>query len=146
VAKTFSVEDGNLSSAVISSTRLKVYSDIDLTFSVKPSGEIYKKTGSAAVKQSVMNLILTNFGEKPFNPEFGANLRALLFELADEDAEEDIERQILSAIESYEPRAEALHVQATAAPDRNEITVNVTFRVVATSEEVTLTKTLTRLR
>ena len=146
MAKTFSVEDGNLSSAITSSSRLKVFSDIDLTFSAKPSGEIYKKTGSAAVKQAVTNLILTNYGEKPFNPAFGADLRALLFELADDDAEDDIEIQIASAIESYEPRAETLNIHAIAAPDRNTITVNVTFRVISTSEEVTLTKTLARLR
>ena len=87
MAKTFSVEDGNLSSSLIKSSRAKVYKDIDLTFTVKPSGEIYKKQDAAAVKQAIKNLLLTNFGEKPFNANFGANLRAWLFELADEDTE-----------------------------------------------------------
>ena len=146
MAKTFSVEDGNLSSSLIKSSRAKVYKDIDLTFTVKPSGEIYKKQDAAAVKQAIKNLLLTNFGEKPFNANFGANLRAWLFELADEDTEYDIERAIMAAIESYEPRAKLLNVTAKVNPDGNDVQVTVVFQVISTSEEVTFTTTLARLR
>lgn len=146
MAKTFSVEDGNLSSSLIRSSRAKVYKDIDLTFTAKPSGEIYKKQDAAAVKQAIKNLMLTNFGEKPFNAGFGANLRALLFELADEDTEYDIERAVMAAIESYEPRAKLLNVTARVNPDANDVQINIVFQVISTSEEVTFTTTLARLR
>ena len=36
---------------------------------------------------------MTNFAEKPFLPDFGGHIRSLLFELADEDTEEEIEDQ-----------------------------------------------------
>ena len=146
MAKTFSVEDGNLSSSIIRSSKVRVSKDIDLTFTAKSSGEIYKKQDAAAVKQAIRNLMLTNFGEKPFNPLFGANLRALLFELADPDTEYDIERAVISAIETYEPRAKVLNVTARSNPDGNEVKVNIVFRLVSTSEEVTFTTTLARLR
>lgn len=146
MARAFSAEDGNLVSSIIRSSRTKVYKDIDLTFTAKPNGEIYKKQDAAAVKQAVKNLLLTNFGEKPFNPNFGANLRYLLFELADPDTETDIESRVFAAIERYEPRARVLNIRANSQPDRNEVEVTVTFKVVSTSEEVTFTTTLARLR
>ena len=42
-AKAFSIEDGNLSTTSIASTKAVSYKDIDLFFSPKPSGDIYKK-------------------------------------------------------------------------------------------------------
>ena len=146
MATKLSAEDGNLGSSSIIGTRKKVYKDIDLTFAIKPSGEIFKKTDAAAVKQAIKNLMLTNYFEKPFNPTFGANLRDLLFDLADEEAEEDIEERCLAAINAFEPRAEALNVRATSTPDQNSIKVVLEFRVINTEEQVTFTTTLARLR
>ena len=109
MSKTFSVEDGNPSVSTILGTRSVQYRDIDLTFTNKTvSGEIFKKTESAAVKQAVKNLCMTNFAEKPFLPSFGGNIRSLLFELADEDTEEEIEDNVISAINRFEPRAEII--------------------------------------
>ena len=65
VTKAFSIEDGNLSTKSITTTRQLTFTDIDLTFTAKPSGEIYKKTDAAAVKQAIKNLLLTNKMEKP---------------------------------------------------------------------------------
>ena len=147
MSKTFSVEDGNPSVSTILGTRSVQYRDIDLTFTNKTvSGEIFKKTESAAVKQAVKNLVMTNFAEKPFLPTFGGNIRSLLFELADEDAEEDIENNVISAINKFEPRARTLNVEANSNPDRNAVDVSIVFQVVNTQEEVSLSIVLARLR
>lgn len=147
MSKTFSVEDGNPSVSTILGTRSVQYRDIDLTFTNKTvSGEIFKKTESAAVKQAVKNLVMTNFAEKPFMPSFGANIQGLLFELADVDAEEKIENNIASAINRFEPRARTLQVVANSNPDRNAVDVSITFQVVNTQEEVSLSIVLARLR
>lgn len=147
MAKAFAVEDGNPSVSTIIGSRSVEYKDIDLTFTNKSvSGEIYKKTSAAAVKQAVKNLVMTNFAEKPFNPNFGANIRSLLFELADEDIEEDIENNVISAINRSEPRAKILNVLANANPDRNAVDVTITFQVINTQEEVSLSIVLARLR
>ncbi len=146
MATKLAAEDVRLGSSSIIGSRTKVYKDIDLTFAVKPSGEIFKKTDAAAVKQAVKNLMLTNHFEKPFQPRFGANLRDLLFDLADDEAEEDIEERCKLAIGVFEPRAEALNVTAIANPDRNSIQVVLEFRVINTEELVKFTTTLARLR
>jgi phage baseplate assembly protein W len=146
MATQLSTEDGNLGVSTLIGTRTKLYKDIDLTFANKTSGEIFKKEDAAAVKQAVKNLILTNYFEKPFQPLFGGNLREMLFDLADDDAEEDIEERIKNAIGVFEPRAQALNVTAIATPDRNSIRVTVEFRVINTQETVTVTTVLARLR
>lgn len=146
MAKVLSIQDKNLSSITINGTRTKVYSDIDLTFTAKPSGEIYKKLEAAAVKQAVINLILTNHYEKPFLPKFGGNIRSLLFELADEETSEDIKQNIRAAIGRYEPRAKVLNILSKVNLDLNSINVTVEFRVVNTEEIVTFTTVLSRLR
>ena len=146
MATQLSTEDGNLGVSTLIGTRTKLYKDIDLTFANKTSGEIFKKEDAAAVKQAVKNLMLTNYFEKPFQPLFGGNLRDMLFDLADDDAEEDIEERILNAIAIFEPRAQALNVTAVATPDRNAIRVTVEFRIINTQETVTVSTVLARLR
>jgi phage baseplate assembly protein W len=146
MATKLAAEDGNLGTSSIIGSRTKIYKDIDLTFAAKASGDIFKKTDAAAVKQAVKNLMLTNHFEKPFQPRFGGNLRDLLFDLADDDAEEDIEERCINAINVFEPRAQALNVTAIAKPDRNSIAVVIEFRVINTEELVKFTSTLARLR
>ena len=146
MARQLSIEDANLSVSSISGTRNRLYSDIDLSLAVKPDGDIYKKTDAAAVKQAVKNLISTNYYEKPFQPKFGGNIRAYLFDLADDDTAEEIELAIKSAIARHESRARVVRVSAIANPDGNSIAVTIVFRVISTSEEVTFTTTMARLR
>jgi len=145
--RAFAQEDGNLNTASVKSSRVRQYIDIDLAFANKPSsGEIYKKTDAASVKQAVKTLVLTNKLEKPFRPDFGGDVRGLLFELADYGADDVVKEDIIDNIERYEPRAEVIDVVVNTQPDRNSISVNIKFRVVNTSEEVELTTSLARLR
>ena len=146
IRRVLSTEDGNLQKSTLISSRAVDYLDIDLTFAKRPSGDIYKKKDAAAVKQSIKNLLLTDFYEKPFQPFFGGNLRAMLFELADEDAEDEIEDNIRDAITKYEPRAEILTITVNVLPDQNDIRVSVYFKIISTQETVTFTTNLSRLR
>ena len=144
--RVLSREDGSLSTSLIISSRSRTFKDIDLSFTAKDNGELYTKTDAAAVKQAVKNLIQTNYFEKPFMPLFGADLRSLLFELADEDIEEDAISQITRAIEKYEPRALLRNVFIDAQPDRNMIRITIEFQVVNSDEIVTFSTSLSRLR
>jgi len=146
VAKAFSIEDGDQQGLTLVGARKRVYSDIDLTFARKINGDVFKKQNAAAVKQSVKNLLMTNYAEKPFQPFFGGNLNDFLFELNDGIDDEDIEDRVETAIRTYEPRADVLNVKVISNPDNYDISVTVTFKVVSTSEEVTLNLSLTRLR
>lgn len=144
--KSFSIEDGNLQSKSIVTSRNRLFSDLDLTFAKAPSKDVYKKTDAAAVKQSVKNILLTNRTEKPFSPFFGGGLNNYLFELDTFFDESIIEDEVRTAIQNYEPRARVLKVNADIISDRNDIRVTVEFQVVNTLEKVVLEVSLARLR
>lgn len=146
VTRALAAEDGNLLSRSLVSSRQKDYSDIDLTFSLRPNGDIYKKTDAASVKQAVKNLLLTNHYEKPFNMLFGGNLTALLFELVDEDSGFEIEQAVRQAIERNESRAKVVSVDTNLNPDRNSLGLTVTFRILNTGEIVSVNTVIARLR
>jgi phage baseplate assembly protein W len=144
--RVLSNQDTNQNTSAIITSRTRVYRDIDLSFTAKPNGEIYVKRDAAAVTQSLKNLIQTNYFEKPFQPFFGANLRAMLFELVDEDSEEELAEQIIKAIDAYEPRAKLLHLDVDVEPNQNSIRVKIEYQVVNTEELVTFTTSVARLR
>lgn len=146
VRKYFAAEDGDLQTRSLVTSRNKLYSDLDLTFTKKPSGDVYRKTDAAAVKQAVKNLLLTNIGEKPFNPFFGGGLNDLLFELADDETNVLLTEQITAAIQNFEPRARLLSIVPNVQPDNNTARVKVEFQIVNTSETVTFETTVIRLR
>ena len=145
MARAFSIEDRTLDKSIISSRNVS-YKDVDLSFSAKPSGDIYKKTDAAAVKQAVKNLLLTSEGEKPFNPNFGSNLNSALFSLDTEFDPEYVQNLIYDAITNYEPRASVLSVAVQMQSDYNTQDASVEFQVVNTKEIVTLNVSIARLR
>lgn len=146
IRRVLSTEDGNLQKSTLISSRTVDYLDVDLTFNKKPAGDIYKKRDAAAVKQSVKNLLLTDHYEKPFNPFFGANLRGMLFELADEDTESEVINNIINAVNEFEPRVEVQDISVIVLPDQNDMRVTIIFQIINTEEIVTFTTNLSRLR
>jgi phage baseplate assembly protein W len=146
IRRVLSTEDGNLQKSTLVSSRTVDYLDIDLTFNKKPAGDVYKKRDAAAVKQSIKNLLLTDYYEKPFLPFFGANLKGMLFELADEETESEVAENIIRAIEVYEPRVTVQDLNVAVIPDQNDMRVSVVFKIISTEEVVTFTTNLSRLR
>ena len=147
VTKAFSVEDGDLQTPSIVTTRTRKYSDLDLTFAARTTGDVFKKTDAAAVKQSVKTILQTNFGEKPFQPTFGADLRSRLFDnFSDGETTFLIEDAIADALAIYEPRAELVSVEAVSKSDRNYLGVKVEFKIVNTEEVVVLNTSISRIR
>lgn len=146
VVKSLSIEDANLNKISLVGSRSRDYSDLDLSFAKKSNGDVFKKTDAAAVKQAVKTLIQTNFGEKPFNYFFGANIRALLFEPVTPDVVDEIETNIRLAIQNFEPRASLLDVRVLDEIDKNSINVSIKFKIVNTEEIVELETAFARSR
>ena len=146
MARQFAVEDGNLQTRSIVSSRTINYKDVDLTFAKKSNNDVFKKEDAAAVKQAVKNILLTNPGEKPFRPFYGAGLNRFLFELSEGFDELEIQDAVVEAISRDEPRAQVLGVKSTLDPDNNSIKVRVAFRVLSTSTVEEISVDLTRLR
>jgi len=85
---------------------MAVYSDLDISFVKDPvSRDIPVLTEEEAVKQSVMNLLYTNFYERPFQPALGNSIMLRLFEPYDDITEFVLANDIRNVIRQFEPRA-----------------------------------------
>jgi len=125
----------------------RIYSDLNLNFTKNPAtGDIARLFDVEAVKRSVRNLILTNMFERPFHPEIGSSIRALLFENITPLNAILLQDRIQEVIVNWEPRARIQQVHVQDNIDRNEYKVMVSFYVVNVPEPVTITEFLQRLR
>jgi len=125
----------------------KIYKDLNLAFEQNTATkDIQKITDIEAVKRSVRNLINTNHYEKPFHPEIGSNLRAMLFELMTPQMNHVISKQIENLINNYEPRCNLVQVFTQPRLDRNGYSVQISFRVQNHPDEVIVESFLERLR
>ena len=124
-----------------------VHTDLDLSFKPNPiSGDINPIRDLEAIKNSVRNLMLTNFQERPFQPEIGSGVRGLLFELADPITMHDIEMAIQRTIDNFEPRVLVQNIEIGDDVDNNAYNVSITFQIIATEQVGTVTIILERLR
>jgi phage baseplate assembly protein W len=132
----------------ITTSKISDYSDIDISFKSNPNlaNDVAIKKESAAIRQSVMNILKTNHGEKPFEPLYGANLIQFLFENIDDITARMIMTAVEEAITNYEPRVEILNIRVSAKPDTNEINLTVTVRIISSGETIDVDSTMERLR
>lgn len=133
--------------ATVQTNIAREYKDLDLNFTIHPvKKDINKFTGEMAIINSVKNLVLTNFYEKPFHPEIGSNVRRLLFENLDIITANAIESEIRQTIRNYEPRVSIDVLNVTADFDNNGFNVSMRFFVVNRTEPITITFFLERVR
>lgn len=129
----------------VSTTR---FSDLDLTFTKNPlTNDITSLKNDEAVKRSVKNIVLTNFGEKKFQPSFGGNTTAQLFENFGPFAAREISGAIKRCIRENEPRVNQLQVLVNSnLVDNNSLSVTIRFTIENSPLPITVSLTLERLR
>jgi phage baseplate assembly protein W len=128
-------------------TKRILYSDFHMDFFQNPvSLDVARNTNEEAVKQSIRNLLLTDRGERPFQPNLGSDLRKLLFENMMPDTVVVAKEMVKETIEQYEPRANLIGVDIISGYDDHTIGVVVVFNVINSEEDITLATTLTRVR
>lgn len=124
-----------------------IYSDLNLSFTPHPiTGDITRKTDVDAVKRSVRNIVSTNSYERPFKPNFGVNLRNKLFELdTSVFGKGRVANDIARQIEIHEPRVRNVKVILNEV-NRNELSMQISFKVINSLETEELEYVLTRTR
>ena len=116
----------------------RAYSDLDLRFQKHPIyDDVRPVKDIEAVKNAVKNLILTNRGERPFQPEVGSSIYELLFEHNNPYILDGIQTRIRDMLSAFEPRINQVSVIIRDL-DNNAIHVKVGFNIrdVAPSQEV----------
>ena len=127
--------------------RQATYKDLDFTFKQNPNtNDVGIKKDNASVSQSVLNILRTNHGERPFNYNFGANLRSYLFENMTNITAANMATSINTALANYEPRIEVLNTNIQANAGENDVNITVTGRVKSSNEIIDISTTIERLR
>ena len=127
--------------------RQETYKDADFTFKKNPNtNDVAIKKNNEAVKQSVLNILRTNHGERPFNYFFGANLRSYLFENMTNITAAQMATSVNNSLRNHEPRIEVLNTNIQARADENEVLITVTGRVLSSNEVLDISTTIERLR
>lgn len=78
-------------------------------------------------KYNIINFMLTDTRERPFNPNFGAGLRSRLFEQITETDLDSLKATISNQIESYFPNVLINNMSIQGNPDDNFISIELTY-------------------
>tara|TARA_B100000519_G_scaffold160675_1_gene142610 strand:+ start:661 stop:1083 length:423 start_codon:yes stop_codon:yes gene_type:complete len=116
----------------------RAFKDFAISFKANPNTKDFSSVSNDnAIKQSVRNLVLTNFGERPFQNEIGSRVTQMLFEPFDVFLQEDLRDEIKNTIERLEPRVETVSVVVSAPESSsitNDIDVAVEYKIVGQSQ------------
>jgi len=128
-------------------SRKKGWADLNLKLTRHPiRKDVIPLRDDEAIKNSVKNLILTNFFERPFQPQVGANLRGLLFEPADAITKYELSDGIKQVLIDYEPRIRVSRVAIEDQSDRNAYRITVSFQIIEMDLNTEVEIVLQRLR
>jgi phage baseplate assembly protein W len=81
------------------------------------------------LKSNLINLLLTNKGERIMNPEFGCDLRTVLFNGIDETIVNDIKELINYNVSIFVPQITVSNINVVKDEDHNTISVTVQYIV-----------------
>lgn len=96
------------------------------------------------IAQSVRMILLTQRGERPFRPDFGTRLNAFAFEQMDTTTSTLIRQEVVSALQTWEPRIWNIKVSFHPQPDQGQLLVDVQYQIRSSgiSEHVQVTQNM----
>ncbi len=107
------------------------FKDIAISFTRnKITNDILVKKEDAAVKQAVVNILMTNKGERLFDPEYGSDVPTYLFDQLDFGTAANIEIAIRECLQNYEPRIRIQEIEVLPDFDQNGFEVHLAFAVM----------------
>ena len=114
------------------------FKDINITFKKHPvTNDLVVSRDASAIKQSIVNLLLTNKGERVFQPDYGSDIRALLFEPLDYGTSGRMKMVIVSCLTEFEPRISVQSLSCIPNESDNGFDVEMTYTIVGSDEPPT---------
>ena len=111
------------------------FKDLNITFKKHPvTNDVVVSRDASAIKQAIVNLLLTNKGERLMNPNYGSDIRRYLFEPLDYGTANQITGNIKSTIDTFEPRISVLNLRALPNMDDNGFDVEMTYEIRGTDD------------
>lgn len=127
---------------------MTTYSDLDLNFTANPiTGDVSISYDVDSVNKNLKYLIQTMNYEVPMHPEIGCQVHGMLFELLTPITINIMKRTIIDVISKFEPRVSVNTVNITESHlQSNSIQIIINYTLISTSETVTFSTLLTRIR
>ena len=126
----------------------KPFKDISATFQTNPlNSDLIALKNENAISRSIRNLILTQPGDKPFQPDLGSEVYESLFETLDQITASSVQQQIENTIIKYEPRVDLRDVTVSANIPNNAFDVLIDYEIIgieASRQQITFALELTR--
>ena len=111
------------------------FKDLSLSFAKnKVTDDLLVKKEDAAVKQAVLNLLLTNKGERVYDSDYGSNIRTYLFEPLDFCTAGTIKDEIVRTLKNYEPRVSIDECVVEPNIESNGFDVRLDFQVLSRAD------------
>ena len=119
------------------------YKDLSLDFTPHPvTGDVRPVVDDLAIKRSIINLISTPKGKKPFYPEYGCTISNYLFSNPDVFTKSSMADSVYQALTSYESRIDVIEVLPTFSDDG--IYLQIQYRIKNTNIISSITTTVKR--
>ena len=111
------------------------FKDLNITFKKHPvTNDIVVSKDASAIKQAIVNVLLTNKGERLMNPRYGSDIRRFLFEPLDYGTGFQIKSNIRDTLERFEPRISVIDIKCTPNFDDNGFDVVLQYNVRGTDD------------
>ena len=112
------------------------FQDLSMSFKANPLNyDLIAIKNETAIARSVRNIVLTNPGEKFFQPYFGTSISNSLFENMDELTASTIKSRIELSIENFEPRVKLVEVVVNPDYDNNTFDVTIYYNIIGINAE-----------
>jgi phage baseplate assembly protein W len=86
------------------------------------------------IKSNIINLLLTNKGERIMNPNFGTNLRDIIFEGNVDNIALLIQEKITSALNIYIPQVRIDNIDVGSIPDSYELRIDLKYTIIISGD------------
>jgi len=119
------------------------FKDLSLNFTPHPvSGDVRPIINEVAIKRSIMNLIKTKKGTRPFNPQYGCDISDYLFSYEPGFTEFNMKKEITDAIGRHEPRVIVNEINITY--EEYGITLSIQYIIRNINRVGSISTSLTR--
>ena len=96
-------------------------------------------TTAQAVKNNLINYLLTGQGERYLNPSFGLGLQSFIFEQLNSNTEVAIEQIIQTQIQELFPAVTVDTLTITQEQDTGQLNINLTFTIGQEADSINIT-------
>ena len=114
----------------------QTFKDLSITFKKHPvTNDLVQVKDKAAIVQAMTSLILTNKGERLFQPEIGCDVSGMLFEPLDFGTAGLIKSSIKETLDRFEQRISVNDILCTPDYNNNGYSVEVFYTIVGRDDQ-----------